>query len=82
MAMKQRSGGISATLPGQSVRSVYENFQPISERKEDEGSTILLVHLPGLFKSLLLILYSFTNLRFNMPSCNCLNISFILVVVA
>ncbi|KAF3956848.1 hypothetical protein CMV_018075 [Castanea mollissima] len=57
MAMKQRSGGISATLPGQSVRSVYENFQPISERKEDEGSTILLVHLPGFVKDRIRIIY-------------------------
>nr|XP_023884044.1 inactive protein RESTRICTED TEV MOVEMENT 2 [Quercus suber]POE70945.1 protein restricted tev movement 2 [Quercus suber] len=57
MAMKQRSGGTSATLPGQSVRSVYENFQPISERKEDEESTILLVHLPGFVKERVRIAY-------------------------
>ncbi|KAL0008220.1 hypothetical protein SO802_009722 [Lithocarpus litseifolius] len=57
MAMKQRSGGISAIVPGQSVRSVYENFKPISERKEDEGSTILLVHLPGFVKDRIRIMY-------------------------
>ncbi|XP_050281092.1 inactive protein RESTRICTED TEV MOVEMENT 2-like [Quercus robur] len=57
MAMKQRSGGISATLPRQSVRLVYENFQPISERKEDEGSTILLVHLPGFVEKRIKFIY-------------------------
>jgi hypothetical protein len=50
MAMRQRSGGVTATLPRQSACSlVYEDFQPSSERKEEAAATVILVHLYGVF---------------------------------
>lgn len=48
--MRQRSGGISSTLPRQSIHPIYESFQPMSERQEEEEATIILVHLPGFVK--------------------------------
>ena len=50
--MRQRSGGISSTLPRQSIHPIYESFQPMSERQEEEEATIILVHLPGVFNTL------------------------------
>jgi hypothetical protein len=49
MAMRQRSGGVTATLPRQSTSLLHEDFQPRSERKEEAAATVILVHLPGVF---------------------------------
>jgi hypothetical protein len=55
MAMRQRSGGVTATLPRQSTSLLHEDFQPRSERKEEAAATVILVHLPGVFN----IIYTF-----------------------
>ncbi|KAE8037910.1 hypothetical protein FH972_010462 [Carpinus fangiana] len=44
MAMRQRSGGVTATLPR------HEDFQPKSERKEEAAATVIVIHLPGFVK--------------------------------
>jgi hypothetical protein len=49
MAMRQRSGGVTATLPQKSASLSHEDFQPRSERKEEAAATVILVHLPGVF---------------------------------
>jgi hypothetical protein len=48
MAMRQRSGGVTATLPRQSALPVHEDFQPKSERKEEAAATVIVIHLPGV----------------------------------
>lgn len=40
MAMRTRTGGSAAAIQ-------YENFQPKSERQEEEGESVLLIYLPG-----------------------------------
>ncbi|XWS54311.1 hypothetical protein CRYUN_Cryun10bG0079400 [Craigia yunnanensis] len=37
--------------------SIYEDFQPQCERKEEEGSNILLIHLPGFAKEQISVTY-------------------------
>ncbi|XP_062175162.1 inactive protein RESTRICTED TEV MOVEMENT 2-like isoform X2 [Alnus glutinosa] len=57
MAMRQRSGGVTATLPQKSASLSHEDFQPRSERKEEAAATVILVHLPGFVKERIKIIY-------------------------
>ncbi|KAJ6727503.1 PROTEIN RESTRICTED TEV MOVEMENT 2 [Salix purpurea] len=50
MAMRTRTGGSAAAIQ-------YENFQPKSERQEEEGETVLLIYLPDFLKKQLKIAY-------------------------
>lgn len=49
MAMRQRFGGISSTRPRLSSRSIYEDFKPQFELKEEQEAHVIHVHLPGLY---------------------------------
>ncbi|CAB4268688.1 unnamed protein product [Prunus armeniaca] len=46
MAMRQRFGGISSTRPRLSSRSIYEDFKPHFELKEEQEAHVIHVHLP------------------------------------
>ncbi|XP_020414249.1 inactive protein RESTRICTED TEV MOVEMENT 2 isoform X2 [Prunus persica] len=50
MAMRQRFGGISSTRPRLSSRSIYEEFKPHFELKEEQEAHVIHVHLPGFVK--------------------------------
>ncbi|KAI5343194.1 hypothetical protein L3X38_011070 [Prunus dulcis] len=50
MAMRQRFGGISSTRPRLSSRSIYEDFKPHFELKEEQEAHVIHVHLPGFVK--------------------------------
>ncbi|KAF9676502.1 hypothetical protein SADUNF_Sadunf08G0008600 [Salix dunnii] len=50
MAMRTRNGGSAAAIQ-------YENFQPKSESREEEGESVLLIYLPEFFKEQLKITY-------------------------
>ncbi|XP_015902986.3 inactive protein RESTRICTED TEV MOVEMENT 2-like [Ziziphus jujuba] len=50
MAMRQRGTGYSTTRPRQTNRPIYEDFQPMSETKDEEGAQIVTFHLPGFLK--------------------------------
>ncbi|PQP94951.1 inactive protein RESTRICTED TEV MOVEMENT 2 isoform X1 [Prunus yedoensis var. nudiflora] len=50
MAMRQRFGGISSTRPRLSSRSIYEDFKPQFELKEEQEAHVIHVHLPGFVK--------------------------------
>ncbi|PQQ00805.1 inactive protein RESTRICTED TEV MOVEMENT 2 isoform X1 [Prunus yedoensis var. nudiflora] len=50
MAMRQRFGGISGTRPRLSSRSIYEDFKPQFELKEEQEAHVIHVHLPGFVK--------------------------------
>lgn len=50
MAMRPRGGGAAAPRRGARsglVRSVYEDFKPVSEWLQDDESHILNISLPG-----------------------------------
>lgn len=49
MAMRQRFGGISSVRPRLSSRSIYEDFKPHFELKEEQEAHVIQVHLPGLY---------------------------------
>ncbi|KAJ6323210.1 hypothetical protein OIU77_012944 [Salix suchowensis] len=50
MAMRTRTGGSAAAIQ-------YENFQPKSERQEEEGESVVLIYLPDFLKNQLKITY-------------------------
>ncbi|CAL9005213.1 unnamed protein product [Prunus brigantina] len=50
MAMRQRFAGISSTRPRLSSRSIYEDFKPHFELKEEQEAHVIQVHLPGFVK--------------------------------
>ncbi|XP_040992628.1 inactive protein RESTRICTED TEV MOVEMENT 2 [Juglans microcarpa x Juglans regia] len=57
MARRQRSGEVTTAVPRQYSRLVYEDFQPISERKEEAAENIIIIHLPGFTKERIKVAY-------------------------
>ena len=40
------------------LRQVYQELQPTSEWKQEEGSAVLVVHVPGSYKSIYYLFHS------------------------